>query len=173
MAFNEELKAHTKVVERLQAQAEDNTFLVVTMEKWTVVKQKWMHINQQTRIWQWKLDSNLPGQLGHIGDWLYRAEEMVESEIHYVDKHEDTAANIKTKLDELKVWVLTGAFLSVDRVVAMVTPIATTNFHLLRMPLSMCRDSSKILSRSKESSTQSKGKPPMRGKSCREPRCRT
>lgn len=105
MTFTEELKTKTKMYERLEKHGNDDSFLTLTQEKWTVVRQRWTLVTQQTRIWQWKLDSNLPGQLGYIGDWLYRAEEMVESEIQYVDKHEDTATNIKMKLDELKVGI--------------------------------------------------------------------
>jgi nesprin-1 len=103
MTFTEELKTKSKMYERLQKHSEEDTFLVLTQEQWTVVRKRWTSVTQKTRIWQWKLYSNMPGHLGYIGDWLYRAEEMVESEIPYVEKHEDTAANIKVKLDELKV----------------------------------------------------------------------
>ena len=103
LAFTEDLRLRCKVYERFQIQAREQNFLVITEDKWTMLNQRWSYVTQRTRVWQWKLDSNLPGRLGHIGDWLYRAEEMVESEIPYVDRHEDTAANINTKLDELKV----------------------------------------------------------------------
>jgi len=60
-------------------------------------------MQQKTRVWQWKLDSNLPDRLGHLGDWLYRAEEMLEGDIGYTEKHEETADNIHRKLEEHKV----------------------------------------------------------------------
>jgi len=54
-------------------------------------------------VWQWKLDSNLPGRLGQIGDWLYRSEELVNSELAAIDDNnpEETAKNIRRSLDKI------------------------------------------------------------------------
>ena len=54
-------------------------------------------------MWQWKLDSALPSRLGQLGDWLYRAEEIVDAEINYAEKPEDTAKHIQSRVDEHKV----------------------------------------------------------------------
>ncbi len=60
-------------------------------------------MTQHTHLWQWKLDSNLPGRLGQIGDWLNRGEEMVEDELSYGDKPEDNADLVHARLEECKV----------------------------------------------------------------------
>ena len=60
----------------------------------------------QARVWQWKLDSALPSRLGQLGDWLYRAEEIVDAEINYAEKPEDTAKHIQSRVDEHKVRTL-------------------------------------------------------------------
>lgn len=69
-------------------------------EKWTSLSNRWNQICARTRVWRWKLDSNLPARLGQIGDWLYRAEELLANEEHYVENAEETAQNIRKKLDE-------------------------------------------------------------------------
>lgn len=55
------------------------------------------------QVWHWKLDSNLPGRLGQIGDWLYRAEELVDSELKYPEAPEEKANMLRAKVDEHKV----------------------------------------------------------------------
>ena len=54
-------------------------------------------------MWLWKLDSNLPGDLGQIGEWLNRAEELVDEEMRYTEKHEETANIIADKLVQFRV----------------------------------------------------------------------
>lgn len=103
LAFQEDLRLRCDVYERFRIKGESKTLLVITEDKWTYLQQRWSYVSQQTRVWQWKLDSNLPGRLGQMGDWLYRAEEMVQTEINYADKHEDTVENIQTKLEDIGV----------------------------------------------------------------------
>ncbi len=58
------------------------------------------------QVWQWKLDSTLPGRLGQIGDWLYKAEELLNQELSYTDKHEDNAEMLRKRLEHHKVQLL-------------------------------------------------------------------
>ena len=103
MAFSEDLRLKCDVYERFRIRAETNKLLVITQDKWKVLRQKWQYVTARTRVWQWKLDSSLPGRLGQLGDWLYRAEEMIEQEITSCDQHEDTANSIRSRLDDHKV----------------------------------------------------------------------
>ena len=73
---------------------------MITEDKWTTLSQKWKYVTARSRVWQWKLDNNLPGRMGHIGDWLHRAEESTQAEISVADRHEDTANNIRQRLEE-------------------------------------------------------------------------
>ena len=96
-----------EVYERFQKKAESGTFLVITEDNWTYIQQRWKYVSAQTRMWQWKLDSNLPGRLGQIGDWLNRAEEMLDNELMYTDDaHEENAKMVRGTLDEHKVMSL-------------------------------------------------------------------
>ena len=83
--------------------AETKTLLTITEDKWTYFTQRWNYVTARTRVWQWKLDSSLPGRLGQIGDWLYRAEEMLDAELKCAEQHEDTANLLSARLDEHKV----------------------------------------------------------------------
>lgn|SRR6218665_1480844 len=90
----------SEVLDRLRIKGEAQKFLALTHENWTSLINRWSRMTSRTRVWRWKLDSNLPGRLGHIGDWLYRAEELLENEEYYVDSADQTARNIRRKLDE-------------------------------------------------------------------------
>ncbi len=104
LSFREELHLRCEVYERFKVKAEARAFLVITEEKWTYLTQRWRYMSAQTRVWQWKLDSNLPGRVGQIGDWLYRAEELVDGAmVEHHTSHRDTANSVQEKITEIKV----------------------------------------------------------------------
>ena len=105
MAFREELRLKTEIYERFRRKAETKSLLTVTEDKWVYVAQRWSYVTSRTRLWQWKLDNNLPGRLGQLGDWLYRAEELLDSEASYSDRPEEAAATLRTLLEEHKVSI--------------------------------------------------------------------
>lgn len=75
------------------------TDISACVENWYLTENKTLYL----QVWQWKLDSNLPGRLGQIGDWLYRAEELLDQELSYTEKHEDNADMLRKRLDHHKV----------------------------------------------------------------------
>ena len=103
ITFRDEVKLKCEVYEKFRRKAESKTFLIVTEDKWMYVTQRWRYVTAQMRVWQWKLDSNLPGKLGPIGDWLYRAEERLDTEIKYPEDPEETAKLAHERLEEHKV----------------------------------------------------------------------
>ncbi len=55
------------------------------------------------QVWQWKLDSSLPGRLGQIGDWLHRAEQLLDQPLTYTDLHQENADMLHKRLEHHKV----------------------------------------------------------------------
>ena len=105
LSFKEELRVHVDIYERFKSKAESQTFLVLSEDKWTYLQHRWSYVTSQVHVWQWKLDSNLPGRLGQIGDWLYRAEELLNFEAKPSDHHEESADQIRAKINEHKVSI--------------------------------------------------------------------
>lgn len=56
------------------------------------------------RHWLWLLDSQLPEPFCQIGEWLYRAENLLEDNEIPVAMNEETAGIISRKLEEHKVY---------------------------------------------------------------------
>ena len=104
MKFNEKLTLKCEVYNRLKVKSEQGTpFLVITEQRWQTLQQKWSYVSAQTRVWQWKLDNSLPGRLGQIGDWLYRAEDRLNKP-HAVDDDAQRCVNMLiTQIDDHKV----------------------------------------------------------------------
>ena len=92
MTFTEDLRLRCQVYERLKIKADTKTFLAVTAEKWTYISQRWKYTTSRLRVWQWKLDNNLPGRVGFIGDWLFRAEDLLRNEDVYAENPEDAGS---------------------------------------------------------------------------------
>ncbi|XP_019623005.1 PREDICTED: nesprin-1-like [Branchiostoma belcheri] len=65
---------------------------------------RWEAIVEQTRRWQWKMDSRLPQPLGHIATWLHKGEDMVNRTAATKDGHEETANEILRMLQEHKAY---------------------------------------------------------------------
>ena len=57
----------------------------ITTEQLVYVKQRWNSMYDQTCLWQWKLVSSLPGDLGLVGDWLCHAERQLQAVLASAD----------------------------------------------------------------------------------------
>jgi nesprin-1 len=112
--FTEDMRLRFRVLERIRIKVEsrdsqtagDATSDVVTVEKLVYVQQRWTYTSNRTRVWLWKLDSSLPGRVGQIGDWLYRAEEKVgevAAQDHSILAPAAAVDNIQQQMDEMKV----------------------------------------------------------------------
>ena len=81
------MRLQFRTYERIRIQVESRQSLTsnstssdttkVTVEKFVTMQHRWTYTTSRTRVWLWKLDNSLPGRVGQIGDWLYRAEEKV------------------------------------------------------------------------------------------------
>lgn len=91
------------VYDQLQAKVTAKQLLKVSESSWTELQQKWTKVTDLTRLWQRKLDSNLPGQLGEIGKWIHLVELLLEAEIVYGKTPEEAVQNISERLVQLKV----------------------------------------------------------------------
>ena len=103
MAFQNDLQSKHELYTRFEQKADAKILKSISADVWHHLRKRWTSTEQQTRVWLWKLDSNLPDRLGHLGDWLYRAEELLDGNIAYTDRHEDMANNIQRKLEEHRV----------------------------------------------------------------------
>ena len=62
-------------------------------------------MTHRAQHWQWKLDSSLPGRLGEIGDWLYRAEDRLQMPHKYDAEDAQASVNMLMKqINDHKVW---------------------------------------------------------------------
>jgi hypothetical protein len=117
--FTEDLRLRFRVFERIRVRVESRDSQAangapsdgVTVEKFVHIQQRWTYTSDRTRVWLWKLDSSLPGRVGQIGDWLYRAEEKV-TEVASQDFSTLAPAaavdGLQERIDELKVDVLSN-----------------------------------------------------------------
>jgi len=111
LKFTEDLRLRFRVYERLRVQVESeesdkSRSDVVTVEKFVNIQQQWTYTTSRTRVWLWKLDSSLPGAVGQIGDWLYRAEEKVTefaAEDHSMMAPIEAVHCLWQKIEDLKV----------------------------------------------------------------------
>ena len=108
MEFSDQLALKCEVYDRLRIKSEQgNPFLVITEDRWQTLKQKWTYVTHQTRLWQWKLDSSLPGRVGEIGDWLYRAEDRLQTPHKYdADNPQNSVNMLMKQINEHKVIVM-------------------------------------------------------------------
>ena len=108
LQFSEDLRLRCRVYDRLRVKVEsrqDDSAVVVTVEKWTCLQQRWNHTTARTRVWLWKLDNSLPGRVGRIGDWLYRSEELLAG-LGFLDQRlspDEAAKAVNEQLKSLEV----------------------------------------------------------------------
>ncbi|CAH1403532.1 unnamed protein product [Nezara viridula] len=63
-----------------------------------------LHLDLSMRHWLWLLDSQLPEPFCRIGEWLYRAENLLEDNEIPLAMNEETAGIISRKLEEHKAF---------------------------------------------------------------------
>ena len=103
LEFREELTLKYDVYEAFRKKHDAGSLLIIKEDKWTYLCQRWSYVKARTRVWQWKLDSNLPGRLGQIGDWLYRGEEMLDGELTFTDQQAENRDMVQQRLAAHKV----------------------------------------------------------------------
>lgn len=106
IAFKTELDRREKVYLKLGEKVATKKAARLTEQNWKDLDTNWKQVARKTRLWLWKLDTSLPGRLGKFGDWVNRAEELLESEIPVLDDPEDTADNIAKLTHEHRVIIL-------------------------------------------------------------------
>ncbi|CAH1263258.1 SYNE1, partial [Branchiostoma lanceolatum] len=103
-AFKQDLLNKEKTYIWIQQQYEAKLLLMLTEENITEMIIRWEVIVEQTRRWQWKIDSRLPQPLGHIATWLHKGEDMVNRTAATKDGHEETANEILQMIQEHKAY---------------------------------------------------------------------
>ena len=98
ITFRKELDVQYKIFQEFSVKARHHTALTLTNDKWSTLQQRWHYVTTKTKIWLWRLDKCLPGRLGDVGDWLYKAEDVVETPMQPQERHEDTAEELKKTL---------------------------------------------------------------------------
>jgi hypothetical protein len=117
--FTEDMRLRFRVFERIRVRVESRDSQaangapsdVVTVEKFVHIQQRWTYTSDRTRVWLWKLDSSLPGRVGQIGDWLYRAEERVgdvSAQDHSALAPAAAVDVLQQQIDEMKVSLLSN-----------------------------------------------------------------
>jgi len=87
--FTENLRLRRRSFDQLKSRIEQRSTSVssddaspsecITSEQLAYVKSRWSGVCDRRRLWLRKLDSDLPGLLGQIGDWLCRAEDQLRA----------------------------------------------------------------------------------------------
>lgn len=100
--LKDELEQKSKLYEKLKRRLDNNSTTYLTSDMWLQLDQRWKNVQRLLRQWQWILDSNLPGQLGQIGDWLNQAENFVQSDLIPEGSfaEQDIVNILEKKLDE-------------------------------------------------------------------------
>ncbi|PSN50191.1 Nesprin-1 [Blattella germanica] len=104
-AFKSEVDDKSRVYEKLRKLVESQSMISITVESWHEIERLWIKLEAQLRHWLWLLDSRLPGDLGQVGDWLGRAENLIASDDIPSAMNEETASIISRKLEEHKVII--------------------------------------------------------------------
>ncbi|CAK9831288.1 Muscle-specific protein 300 kDa, partial [Anthophora retusa] len=102
-----EVEQQRIVYNKLGRLVETPSMISITMDSWRHVQNLWKTLETLMLRWLWLLDSYLPGELGVVGRWLRRAEEMLLSDTVIPEEMtEETANIISNKLEEHKKFFL-------------------------------------------------------------------
>lgn len=63
----------------------------LTETAWKKLQDRWTIVQAMTQKWLWKLDSSLPSRLGQLGDWLFRAELILDEEADRKEHEQEMA----------------------------------------------------------------------------------
>ncbi|GAB6020485.1 hypothetical protein CHUAL_003173 [Chamberlinius hualienensis] len=100
--LKDELEQKSKLYEKIKKRLDTNSATYVTLEMWRQLDQRWKNVQRQLKQWQWILDSNLPEQLGQIGNWVNQGEHLIESDLvpEGIFAEQDIVNILEKKLDE-------------------------------------------------------------------------
>lgn len=76
------------------------SLVAIAPKSWRELVDLWIELERLHRRWLWLLDSELPGDFRHIGEWLARAEYLLYFDEIPTNLDEQTAAVISEKLEE-------------------------------------------------------------------------
>ncbi|KAF3420921.1 hypothetical protein E2986_09204 [Frieseomelitta varia] len=106
-ALKAEIEPQRIVYNKLQRFVETPSMIGITRESWRHVQNLWKIMEKLMLRWLWLLDSYLPGELGVVGRWLHRAEDLLLSDNDIPEEMTDETANIiSNKLEEHKKFFL-------------------------------------------------------------------
>nr|XP_022915902.1 nesprin-1 isoform X7 [Onthophagus taurus] len=106
LAFKQEVDEKEVTFNRLRNIVESQSLVSITRESWIELDRLWSLLQFQLLQWLWLLDSKLPGDFKFVGEWLAKAERLLnDNEIPDV-MNEETAAIISRKLEEHKAFFL-------------------------------------------------------------------
>lgn len=83
---------------------DSQSIISITSDSWREMQRLWFILEDHLRHWEWLLDSKLPGLLGEVGEWLGRAENLINSDDIPQIMNEETASIISRKLEEHKLF---------------------------------------------------------------------
>ncbi|XP_024081429.1 nesprin-1 [Cimex lectularius] len=104
LKFENEVKAKSAIYNKLSKLVDSKSSINIAWESWREIDVLWKQLRAQMRYWLHLLDSKLMPPFGQIGEWLYRAENMLEDEDIPTIMNEETASIISRKLEDHKAF---------------------------------------------------------------------
>ena len=104
MAFMTEVDEKQVTYNKLKNLIETQNIVSISKESWEDIVRLWNLLQDQLRHWLWLLDSKLPGDFRFVGEWLAKAEGLLNDSDLPLIMNEETAIIISKKLDEHKAF---------------------------------------------------------------------
>ncbi|KAI5642762.1 spectrin repeat domain-containing protein [Phthorimaea operculella] len=92
--------AREPVYQKLEKLMYTQSLVAIAPKSWRELVSLWIELERLHRRWLWLLDSDLPGDFRHVGEWLARAEYLLYFDEIPTSLDERTAAIISEKLEE-------------------------------------------------------------------------
>lgn len=86
IGFKTELDRREPLFSKLGEKVKSGRALRISGPEWEKLDSSWQEVDELTRLWLQKLDSSLPGKLGKLGQWLYKAEKLLKKQEEVTDE---------------------------------------------------------------------------------------
>lgn len=102
--FEKEHKKSKQMMMKLIDKKQKKVFVTMTTEECDVMIERWTKVSGDYEEWRKQLENDMPGELGRIGAWLNRAEELLKrGEVEPLESQDATWSQMKRRLEEHKV----------------------------------------------------------------------
>nr|XP_054759290.1 nesprin-1-like [Lytechinus pictus] len=101
--FEKEHKKSNQMMMKLIDKKKKKVFVMMTTEECDVLIERWTKVAGDYEEWRKRLENDMPGELGRLGAWLNRAEELLKKrEVEPLESQDATWSQMKRRLEEHK-----------------------------------------------------------------------